>query len=120
MLTGLCIREGSLGPVHSRLEAGRVDHQNELALLDIISLLNRELDDSAGHVRADVDGRLGFDVAGSGDTRDQVLSSDVLHPHRDPFAITAPHYSRHNDEDRHYTHTDRNLALARHISILDN
>ena len=38
----------------------------------------------------------------------------------DPFAITAPHYSRHNDEDRHYTHTDRNLALARHISILDN
>ena len=53
-------------------------------------------------------------------TGDKVLAGDLFDPHTDFVTIRAAQRSGYDRQDDQNSGSDRDLALARHISILDN
>jgi hypothetical protein len=92
-------RQGSLCPLQRCAESRVVDHKEELAILDVVSLFNSELHDSARNVSADVNRRFWFYVPARSYARDQIASFDVLSAYVDGIATTRSDGPYHQDSD---------------------
>ena len=59
-------------------------------------------------------------MPGRGDAGDEIPSGDFLHPHLNLVTVPSAQGHGHDRQHDHNSGADCDLALARHISILDN
>ena len=99
---GLRLVQVGLAAVECGLVAGRVEAQEDLALLHVVAFLDEELGDARGDVGADVDLPGRAHVAARGDGGDQIAVAHRVDPDRCAVLPAEGHADgrrgRHNDD----------------------
>ena len=94
--------ESGPGPLHGGLIGRRIDLQQQLTLVDVLTLLHRQRDDAAGNVRTHVDLGMRLYLAARRDRRHEISSTDRLNPDGDTLgaARRGDRHSGDQDDDR--------------------